>query len=136
MDLGRQGVDDVGEGDGGQAGAPRLVGCAHGLRQDARLGALFPLLQPIAPADVAEILARVAVGAPQGRYRDITGPASEDMVDMARRTHAAQGKNVRLVPTWHNGIFGSDMAGDVMLPGADAELAPTSFERWLATQAA
>lgn len=93
------------------------------------------LLQPIASADVAEILARIAVDEPQGRHRDIAGPGTEDMVDMARRTHAAQGRDVRLVPTWHNGVFTSEMAGDVMLPGPDAEIAPTSFEAWLATQA-
>ena len=37
--------------------------------------ALVPpmLIQPIAPADVADVLARVAVGQPQGRHRDIGG---------------------------------------------------------------
>ena len=32
------------------------------------------LVQPIAPADVAEVLAEVAVGEPQGRYADVAGP--------------------------------------------------------------
>jgi hypothetical protein len=39
------------------------------------------------------------------------------MVDMARRTLAARGRQVRLVPTWQNGIFGVEMAGEVLLPG-------------------
>lgn len=91
------------------------------------------LLQPIAPADVAAVLARVAVGAPQGRHRDIAGPETQDLVDMARRTHAAQGKAVRLVPSWQNGVFDQSMAGDVLLPDPDAETAPTSFDQWLAT---
>jgi uncharacterized protein YbjT (DUF2867 family) len=96
--------------------------------------ALVPplLIQPIAPADVAGVLARVAVGAPQGRHRDIAGPDTQDLVDMARRTHAAQGRTVRLVPTWHNGVFDQSMAGDVLLPGPDAEIAPTTFDDWLA----
>jgi hypothetical protein len=39
---------------------------------------------------------------------------------------------VRLVPTWQNGVFGVEMAGEVLLPGPDARLAPTTFEDWLA----
>ena len=94
------------------------------------------LVQPIAPTDVADILARVAVGTPQGRHRDVAGPDTQDLVDMARRTLTAQGRTVRLVPTWHGGIFDATMAGDVLLPAADAELAPTTFEEWLTTQTA
>jgi uncharacterized protein YbjT (DUF2867 family) len=93
------------------------------------------LLQPVAPADVADVLARVAVGRARSRHRDIAGPDTHDLVDMARRTHAAQGKHVRLVPTWHSGVFDASMAGDVLLPGLDAEIAPTTFEEWLAALA-
>ena len=92
------------------------------------------LMQPIAPADVANVLARVAVGGPQGRHRDIAGPEPQDLIDMARRTLAAQGRSIRLVPTWHGGIFDDAAAGDVLLPAADAEIAPTTFDEWLATQ--
>jgi uncharacterized protein YbjT (DUF2867 family) len=90
------------------------------------------LVQPIAPADVAGILAEIATGAPQGRYRDVAGPETQDLVDMARRTNEARGREVRLVPTWQ-GLFGPSMAGEVMLPHADARIAPTTFEEWLAT---
>ena len=51
---------------------------------------------------------------------------------MARRTHTAQGRAVRLVPTWQNGVFDESMAGDVLLPVPDAHIAPTSFDEWLA----
>ncbi len=91
------------------------------------------LVQPIAPADVAGVLAEIAVGEPQGRYVDVAGPAPQDLVDMARHTHQARGREVTLVPTW-SGIFGPAMAGDVLLPGADARIAPTTFEHWLAEQ--
>lgn len=92
------------------------------------------LIQPVAPSDVADVLADVATSAPQGRHVDVTGPGQEDLVDMARRTHAARGRTVRLVPSWHTGIFGSEMAGDVLLPLPDAYVAPTSFDAWLAEQ--
>ncbi|MFI6902535.1 SDR family oxidoreductase [Nonomuraea sp. NPDC050394] len=91
------------------------------------------LMRPIAPADVAAVLAEVATGGPQGRYADIAGPGQQDLVDMARRTYTARGQEIVLVPTW-SGIFGPDMAGDVMLPGEGARIMPTTFDEWLAGQ--
>ena len=91
------------------------------------------LVQPIAPADVADVLAEVAVGPPQGRCPDLAGPEPQDLVDLARRTRAARGTSIRLVPTW-SGIIGLDMAGDVLLPGPDARIAPTTFDDWLAAE--
>ncbi|MEU4366725.1 SDR family oxidoreductase [Micromonospora chersina] len=97
---------------------------------------LAPLLiQPIAPADVAEVLVEVAAGPPQGRHRDVAGPDRHDLVDMARRTHQALGRELKLVPTWE-AILGPDMAGNVLLPGPDARIAPTTFDDWLAEQKA
>ena len=52
---------------------------------------------------------------------------------MARRTLAARGERLRLVPTWR-GPFGVEMAGEVLLPGPAAVVAPTTFEQWLAVQ--
>jgi uncharacterized protein YbjT (DUF2867 family) len=92
------------------------------------------LVQPIAPDDAAEVLAELAVGAPQGRYVDVAGPEPQDLVDMARRTHQARGRTVRLVPTW-SGVFGPQMAGEVLLPGENARLAPTTFDEWLTKEA-
>ena len=91
------------------------------------------LVQPIAPADVAEVLAEVAAGAPQGRHRDVAGPETQDLVDMARRTNDARDRQVRLVPTWSS-LFGPDWAGEVLLPGADARIPPTTFDEWLEQQ--
>jgi uncharacterized protein YbjT (DUF2867 family) len=92
------------------------------------------LVQPIAPADVAAVLADVAVAAPLGVRLDIAGPETQDFVDMARRTFAARGQDIRLIPTWR-GIFGLDMAGEVLLPGEDAVLGATTFDDWLAAGA-
>jgi uncharacterized protein YbjT (DUF2867 family) len=89
------------------------------------------LVQPVAPADVADVLAEVATGQPQGLCPDLAGPEPQDLVDLARRTRAARGTSIRLVPTW-SGVFGLDMAGDVLLPEPDARIAPTTFDDWLA----
>jgi uncharacterized protein YbjT (DUF2867 family) len=100
--------------------------------QEARLPPL--LLQPVAVADVAEVLVEVAVGKPRNGILDLAGPETQDLVDMARRTLAARGESLRLVPTWR-GLYGVEMAGEVLLPGPDARIAPTTFEEWLATSA-
>jgi hypothetical protein len=84
-------------------------------------------------ADVADVLAETATGSPQGRYRDVAGPELQDLVDMARRTNDARGHVVKLVPTWSS-LLGPEWAGDVLLPGEGARIAPTTFDEWLAKQ--
>jgi uncharacterized protein YbjT (DUF2867 family) len=92
------------------------------------------LVQPIAPDDVAAVLAEVATGSPQGRHVDVAGPEPQDLVDMARRTHAVLGRDVRLIPSW-SGPLGLEMAGNVLLPGENARIAATTFDQWLAAGA-
>jgi hypothetical protein len=75
--------------------------------------------------------ADVATAPPLGARLDIAGPETQDLVDMARRTYAARGQDIRLVPTWR-GNFGPDMAGEVLLPGKDARLGEITFAGWLA----
>jgi uncharacterized protein YbjT (DUF2867 family) len=92
------------------------------------------LIQPIAPADIAEILAEIATAEPRGRYVDVAGPETQDLIDMARRTNEIRGRTVKLVPTW-SGLFDESMAGNVLLPGENARIAPTTFDDWLAAGA-
>jgi hypothetical protein len=53
---------------------------------------------------------------------------------MARRTLSARNESIRLIPSWRGGIFGPDAAGEVLLPGPEARLAPTTFDAWVAAQ--
>jgi hypothetical protein len=92
------------------------------------------LMQLVAAADVGAVLAEIAAGAPRGRATDLAGPEPQDLVDMARRTLAARRESIRLVPSWRGGLFGADAAGEALLPGPDARLAPTTFDAWLAAQ--
>lgn len=92
------------------------------------------LVQPIAPADVADVLTDVVTGEPRGRHVDVAGPEPQDLVDMARRTLEARGRVLKLVPTW-SGFFSPEMAGDVLLPGDGARITPTTFDEWLAKSA-
>ncbi|MGE2689917.1 SDR family oxidoreductase [Mycolicibacterium pulveris] len=91
------------------------------------------LVQPIAPDDIARVLAEVVTGEPRGRYVDVAGPEPQDLVDMARRTLDARGHRIKLVPTW-SGMFGVAMAGNVLLPGENARIEPTTFDDWLAAE--
>lgn len=101
--------------------------------QDGRAEIAPLLVQPIDPDDIAAVLAEIVAGDPQGRYSDVAGPQTQDLVDMARRTLAVRGRAVTLVPTWSS-IFGVEMAGDALLPGPDARIAPTTFDQWLSRQ--
>jgi uncharacterized protein YbjT (DUF2867 family) len=92
------------------------------------------LVQPIAQEDVAAALVEVATAPPRRDLLDIAGPETQDLVDMARRTFAVRGQDVRLVPTWR-GAFGTDMGGEALLPGENAWLGPTTFDAWLAAGA-
>ena len=106
-----------------------------GWTQRGQVATVPPLLvQPVAVADVAEVLVEVAAGEPQEGIRELAGPELQDLVDMARRTLAAQRTSLRLIPSWR-GRFGIEMAGEVLLPGPGAQIAPTTFETWLAAQA-
>jgi len=89
------------------------------------------LVQPVDPDDVAAVLAEIAIGEPLGRHPGLAGPEPQDLVDMCRRTHRAQGRSVRLAPTWSS-VLGPEAAGNVLLPAKDARIAPTTFEQWLA----
>jgi uncharacterized protein YbjT (DUF2867 family) len=92
------------------------------------------LVQPIDQQEVGKMLADVAISPTLGRPIDIAGPRTEDLVDMARRTFATRGEQVRLVPTWR-GVFDTSMAGEVLLPGDEARLGRVTFDDWLAAGA-
>jgi uncharacterized protein YbjT (DUF2867 family) len=93
------------------------------------------LVQPVAVDDVAAVLVELALGEPQRRTLDLAGPDTLDLVEMAVRTLAARGEPTAVRASWSGGPFGVSMAGEVLLPGADARIGPTSFTAWLAAAA-
>jgi uncharacterized protein YbjT (DUF2867 family) len=95
------------------------------------------LVQPVATSDVGQILAEVATRTPpHGGTLELAGPETQDLVDMDRRMLAARRQPVRLVTSWRGGPFSVELAGEVPLPGPHARLVPTTFDAWLATEAA
>lgn len=100
--------------------------------RDGDTATIPPLLvQPIAVADVAAILAEVASQPGRDEVIEIAGPERQDLVDMTRRTLAKRGEQLKLVASF-GGAFTTEMAGEALLPGPDARIAPTTFEDWLA----
>jgi len=93
------------------------------------------LLQPIAPADVAAVLVDVATAEPLAGTVEAAGPRTEDAVDMARRTFAVRGTQLPLRASWSGAALGTEFAGEVLLPGADARITPTTFDAWLSAGA-
>jgi uncharacterized protein YbjT (DUF2867 family) len=92
------------------------------------------LVQPVAASDVGAVLAQLATGEPRRGTIELAGPEPQDLVDMARRTLTARGESIRLIPSWR-GPLGVEMAGEVLLPGSETQLATTTFDEWLTTQA-
>ena len=90
------------------------------------------LIQPVAVQDVAAVLAELVTGPPRGWVPDLAGPEPQDFVDMARRILALGQDHTRLVPSWRDGPFGVEAAGEVLLPGPSARLGTTTFDSWLA----
>jgi len=72
-------------------GVDRVEGNAHyaGKRRQEELVEAGSVPFTILPATQFHEFAEVAAGPPQGRARELAGPATEDLVDMARRTLAA-----------------------------------------------
>ena len=91
------------------------------------------LVQPIAPEEVADILAEIATGPPQGRYRRYRRTRTAGPGGHGPAHQRSARPQVKLVPTWSS-LLGPEMAGDVLLPGEDARIAPTTFDNWLAEE--
>jgi steroid delta-isomerase-like uncharacterized protein len=90
------------------------------------------LVQPAAASDVAAILAEVAAGEPGQGTIEVAGPRREDLFDMARQTIEARAGALRVEPSWSGW---EAQSGEVLLPGPDARLTPTTFDEWVAGEA-
>jgi uncharacterized protein YbjT (DUF2867 family) len=108
-----------------------FAGMVMGWTRQGQVATVPPLLvQPIAAADVGDVLAESATNTLQGRATDLAGPEPQDLVDMARRTLAARGASRRLIPRWQSRLLGVDAAGEVLVPGPEARLVPTTCDPW------
>jgi uncharacterized protein YbjT (DUF2867 family) len=91
------------------------------------------LMQPIAAADVAAILADVAVGNPLNTTIDIAGPDPIHMDDLAGKYLTARRDPRKVVTDPSTGYFGIPVNDESLVPTApNPRLGKTRFADWLA----
>jgi uncharacterized protein YbjT (DUF2867 family) len=90
------------------------------------------LFQPMAAADVASTVSRVALGAPLNGTLEVAGPEVFRFDELVRRALAARGDSRTVVADPHARYFGTELEDRSLVPGERAVLAPTHYSDWLA----
>ncbi|MBA8809213.1 SDR family oxidoreductase [Promicromonospora sukumoe] len=92
---------------------------------------LAPLLvQPVAGADVAAELVRLAGGTPTTADLDLAGPEEFELDDFVRTALARLGLPGDVVRDPAATYFGGVVDHRALLPGPDASVAPTALQDW------
>jgi uncharacterized protein YbjT (DUF2867 family) len=94
------------------------------------------LIQPIASADVAAAVGRVAVGEPINGGVEIAGPDELRFEELIKISLAFHNDSRSVVSGPEGRYFGAALEERSLVPGSGALLADTSFESWLAANAA
>jgi uncharacterized protein YbjT (DUF2867 family) len=89
------------------------------------------LIQPIAAADVAQVVADVSVGTPLQGTRNIAGPEVFALDELGRITLAARGDHRTVVTDSSAGMFAA-VSGDALIAKDGAVIAKTTYREWLA----
>ena len=93
------------------------------------------LIQPIAGDDVASTLTKVSVGAPINKTNQVAGPEQFRAEELARLRLTARHDPREVVVDPRARFFGARVEERSLLPGADARVAETRFDEWLARSA-
>lgn len=102
--------------------------------QEARVPSV--LIQPMAGDDVANAVARVAVGPPLNRILEIAGPEQLRFDEFVRLGLAAANDPRTVVADPRATYFGALLGERTLVPGDRAALGETRFEDWLRQRAA
>lgn len=89
------------------------------------------LLQPIASADVASELARVAPQAPLNGTREVAGPRVYPLDELVQQVLHARGDGREVVSDPDARYFGAPLAANTLVPGGGAHIGETSLAAWL-----
>ncbi|MCY1390403.1 NmrA-like family protein [compost metagenome] len=88
-------------------------------------------LQPVASADVAAALAKIAVQAPTGQMVEVAGPDRQPLFSFVK-TYLAHNQDSREVVADDNATyFGAPINDQSLTPGNNPIIGPTHFEAWL-----
>lgn len=89
------------------------------------------LIQPMAAADVAAGVGRVALGEPLNGIHEIGGPAQIRLDDLARAVLRAKGDPRQVVADDQAPYYGVRVSERTLLPGPDAQLGTVTLDQWL-----
>src|ERR1041385_3497831 len=88
------------------------------------------LFQPIAAADVASAVGRVAVGAPLNGILEVAGPQQFRFDELIRMTLRELDDRRTVVADSHARYFGAELSERSLVPGNDARLGEIRLEDW------
>jgi uncharacterized protein YbjT (DUF2867 family) len=88
-------------------------------------------IQPMASNDVVAAVKRVALGAPTNGIVEIGGPDHWYLDDLVRTGLAFMGDDRTVVTDDEATYFGTQLHGDELVPGPDAQLSTLGYEQWL-----
>jgi uncharacterized protein YbjT (DUF2867 family) len=89
------------------------------------------LIQPIAADDVANALAKVAVGAPLNGVIEIAGPERFRLDDLIRSLLRTRADSREVITDPQASFFGIALSERTLLPEDGARLGQTDFDSWL-----
>jgi uncharacterized protein YbjT (DUF2867 family) len=93
------------------------------------------LIQPMAGDDVANAVAKVAVGTPLNRILEVAGPEQFRFDEFVRLDLAATNDPRKVVADPQARYFGALLGEGALVPGDGASLGETRFEDWLGQRA-
>ncbi|QEX22910.1 LysR family transcriptional regulator [Hypericibacter adhaerens] len=94
------------------------------------------LLQPVASDDVAALVAKTALMAPQNGIIELAGPERIGLDDLVRRYFRAKRDPRNVVTDIHARYFGAELNDKSLTPDANPHLGTVHFEDWLGRAAA
>ncbi len=89
------------------------------------------LIQPMAADDVADAVARVAMGSPVNGTLEIGGPERFRLDELIRKDLAARNDLREVIADPHALYYGIKVSERTLIPGDGAQLGRTRFEHWL-----
>lgn len=108
------------------------AGITESLIQGEQLHAPDAKIQPIASAELAAILTRVATSEPHNGIHEVGGPQRMTFADMARTVLARQHRNLHVITDPTATYFGHPIDDTALVPRRAAELGVTPLADWLA----
>lgn len=88
-------------------------------------------VQPIAAAEVGEVVAEMALGSPVNGVVELAGPERMGIEDWVRQHLAARGERKQVVADVKGSYFGTPLEERSLVPLGEARLGRVKFEEWV-----